>query len=55
MNISRTPKNELNNTGPIIQHGIPGLLAAILFGFLMLSLLGLPFWLPMLVEGILAR
>ncbi len=55
MDMTRDPKDDLKSNGSLIQHGIPGLLAAILFGVLMLSLLGLPFWLPMLIEGLFAR
>ncbi len=55
MNVSRAHKDEFKNTSPIIQHGLTGLLAAAVFGILMLSLLGMPFWLPMLVEGVLAK
>ncbi len=55
MNMNRTQKDEFKNPGPLIQSGIPGLLAALVFGILMLSLLGMPFWLPMLIEGILTH
>ncbi len=55
MNMNRTQKDEFKNPSPLVQSGFLGILAAMVFGLLMLSLLGLPFWLPMLIESILTH
>lgn len=47
---NRKRKSEFQSSRAIVQHGASGLLAAIIFWFLMLNLLALPLWLPALVE-----